>query len=188
MDEVNNTEATDVSMAIRVDDLRLLECVFHAEAPIADRIPETRLLITNPDVNFTFDVKTRRTVCRSMVCVQFGLFAPDEESGSAEDGKLELVHYGITCGMVATVPVLGAAAPGARHMAGAAQDSTARRDKKMEHSLRLESIKAAYAYASSKLLEMTSMSPLGPINLPLIDADELLLDIERREAVKVPEV
>ena len=73
-------------------------------------------------------------------------------------------------------------------MAGAAQDSTARRDKKMEHSLRLESIKAAYAYASSKLLEMTSMSPLGPINLPLIDADELLLDIEKREAVKVPEV
>lgn len=178
-------DKNDISMAIRLDDLSILECVFHTEAPLDQFEPQVRLLITNPDASFTFDTKARRTVLRSMVSVQYGLFAPMPTEDVPEDAKpVELVHFDLIAGTVTSVPVMGEAVKAGRHMAGAAQDAEANRDQKMEHMLRLESIKAAYAYASGKLHELSSMSPVGPIMLPLIDADELLASIERDEAVK----
>ena len=48
--------------------------------------------------------------------------------------------------------------------------------------MRLEAIKAGYAFATSKLAEMSAMSPMGTVMLPLIDADEILIDIEKNDA------
>ena len=67
-------------------------------------------------------------------------------------------------------------------MAGSEESAAAQRDKKMEHAMRLEAIKAGYAFATSKLAEMSAMSPMGTVMLPLIDADEILIDIEKNDA------
>lgn len=178
-------EENDIAMAIRLDDLAILESVFHTEAPLGDSQPDSRLLITNPNATFSFDVKSRRTVLRSLVSIQYGLFVPSSPDASAGNGVegSELLHFALLAGAVVSVPVMGGAVKtGGRHMAGSSgQTDDSVRDKKMEHAMRVEAIKAAYGFASSQLSGLSSMSPLGRIMLPLIDADELLVSIERDE-------
>lgn len=171
---------TDISLAMRVDDLSLIECVFHA-APVAERTGESRLAITNPDKRFSLDVKNRQNVLRAMVGVQFGIADPSAPAGEQGE-RPEFLHFGALVGVVVTSPIMGDAAIAARHMAGSEESAAAQRDKKMEHAMRLEAIKAGYAFAASKLAEMSAMSPMGTVMLPLIDADEILIDIEKNDA------
>ena len=171
---------TDISLAMRVDDLSLIECVFHA-APVAERTGESRLAITNPDKRFSLDVKNRQNVLRAMVGIQFGIADPSAPAGEQGEHP-EFLHFGALVGVVVTSPIMGDAAIAARHMAGSEESAAAQRDKKMEHAMRLEAIKAGYAFATSKLAEMSAMSPMGTVMLPLIDAAEILIDIEKNDA------
>lgn len=173
----------DISMAIRVDDLSLLECTFHADTPLDASRKAVKMLITNPDNQFSFDAKGHRTILRALVNVQFGLVPEDATAQAApnEDTPL-LLHFGTVVGVVASAPILGTAAVAARHMAGAGKTAEAQRDKKTEHALRLEAIRAGYSFAQAKLAEMSALSPAGgTVMLPLIDADALLVDLERSE-------
>ena len=90
------------------------------------------------------------------------------------------MHFGLVAGVVVTAPIMGGEAIAPRHLAG---DKTpeAHRDEKMERGMRVEAIKAAYGLATSKLLELSAMSPIGSIMLPLIDTDEIFDDIVRHE-------
>ena len=174
-----NENDSDISLAMRVDDISLIECVFHA-APVSGRSGESRLAITNPEKHFSLDVKNRQNVLRAMVAVQFGIADPSAPAG--EKGEIpEFLHFGMLVGVVATSPLMGEAAIAARHMAGSEDSAAAQRDKKMEHAMRLEAIKTAYAFATSKLAEMSAMSPMGVMVLPLIDADQILIDIEKAD-------
>lgn len=174
-------DQTDITLAIRIDDVALLECAFHASAPTEQGSPQSRLLVVNPQHDFSFDPKARRTTLHSLVSVQFGLADPSVQP-DADGGVAEFLHFGLTAGVVASTPVLGAAPAAPRHMAGAApEDGAAVRDEKMQHSMRVEAIKAAYALATAKAAEMTSMSPLGRIMLPAIDADALLDELMKNE-------
>lgn len=174
-----NENDSDISLAMRVDDLSLLECVFHA-APADGLSGESRLSITSPEKHFSLDVKNRQNVLRVMVAIEFGVADTSEPAG--EKGEVaEFLHFGALVGVVVTSPLMGEAAIAARHMAGSEDTATAQRDKKMEHAMRLEAIKTAYAFATSKLAEMSAMSPMGTVMLPLIDADQILIDIEKAD-------
>lgn len=178
------SNSTDISLAMSVEDLTLLECVFHAEAPIEGKELQRKLLVQNPDKRFSLDVKRRKNVLRAMIVVQFGLF--DESAKVVADGDerpLEVVHFGLTAGAVVSAPLMGDAAIAPRHLAGSKAPET-HRDEKMERAMRVEAIKAVYGIAMSKMIEMSAMSPLGSIVLPLLDADELLDDISKGEGEK----
>lgn len=175
-------EQPDISLAINLEDLTLLDCRFHAEAPIEGRTLDRRLLVTNPGKRFTLDVKNRKNVLRANVDIQFGLFDREEKVNVPDLGlqPLEVVHFGATVGVVVTAPIMGEEAIAPRHLAGDKTPET-HRDEKMERIMRVEAIKAAYGVATSKLFELSSMSPLGVLVLPLIDGDEILDDIVRNE-------
>ncbi|WP_346675645.1 hypothetical protein [Enorma phocaeensis] len=176
------SDQTDISLAFELEDITLLECVYHAEAPIQGRELDRRLLVQNPGKRFSLDVKRRKNVLRANVSVQFGLFDRKEKVNIPDAGlqPLEVVHFGLVAGVVVTAPIMGGEAIAPRHLAG---DKTpeAHRDEKMERGMRVEAIKAAYGLATSKLLELSAMSPIGSIMLPLIDTDEIFDDIVRNE-------
>lgn len=177
---------TDISMAIRVDDLSLLECTFHADTPLDGSRKAVKMLITNPDNQFDVDARGNRTILHALVNVQFGL-VPEGTEARATPGKDTplLLHFGTVVGVVVSAPALGGAAAATRNAAGAARTAgavEAQRDEEMEHALRLEAIRAGYSFAQAKLAEMSALSPAGgTVMLPLIDADALLVDLERSE-------
>lgn len=172
---------TDISLAVQVDNLTLFESVFHTEKPAGENA-QTRMAISNPDNRFDLDLKARRTVLRATVGVQFGIYDEDSDAAArqGEDVPTPLL-FNVLVGVVVSTPFMGEAAPQARHLAGAEATDTAQRDKHMEQAMRVEAIKAGYAFAQTKLAEASALSPLGTIMLPLIDADEILVDIERQE-------
>lgn len=173
--------ASDISLAMRVDDLTLLECVFSAEPIPREPVPQGRLVVASPDHRLSLDVRARRNVLRARVQVDYALAVPGGGEGADGGGVREVLRFGVVVGVVVTTPVLGDAAVSARHMAGAERDAAVERDRAMERSLRLEAIKAGHAFAQAKLAEMSALSPAGPVMLPLVDADQILLDIERGE-------
>ena len=175
-------EGTDISLAMDLEDITLLECSLQAPAPIEGRSLDRRFLILNPGKKFSLDVKRRKNVLRAMVEIHFGLFDQKEKVNVPDVGMqpLELVHFNLAAGVVITSPLMGEEAIAPRHLAGSKAPEE-HRDEKMERVMRIEAIKAAYSLASSKLLELSSMSPIGPTLLPLIDSDEILDDITRRE-------
>lgn len=174
------TDRTDVSLAIGLEDITLLECVFHAEAPIEGRDLERRLLIRNPSKQLTFDVKRRRNVLRANVSIQFGLFDRKEKVNVPDLGlqPFEVVHFSLIAGIVVSSPLMGDAVIAPQHLAGD-EAPEARRDSNMERAMRLEAIRAAYGLATTKLFELSSMSPIDRITLPLIDTEEIYDDISK---------
>lgn len=176
------SDQTDISLVFELEDITLLECVYHTEAPIQGRELDRRLLVQNPGKRFNLDVKRRKNVLRANVSVQFGLFDRKEKVNIPDAGlqPLEVVHFGLVAGVVVTAPIMGGEAIAPKHLAGDKAPET-HRDEKMERGMRVEAIKAAYGLATSKLLELSAMSPVGSIMLPLIDTDEIFDDIVRSE-------
>lgn len=175
--------STDVSLAISLEDLTLLDCTYHAEAPIEGRNLERRLLVRSPQKRFSLDVKRRKNVLHTMVDIQFGLFDLHEKVHVPELGSqpLEAVHFGLVAGAVITAPLMGENSIAPRHLAGSSTPED-HRDANMERAMRIEAIKAVYGLATGKILEMSSMSPAGALVLPLIDYDEILDDISKHES------
>lgn len=180
--------SADVSLAIGLEDITLLECVFHAEAPITGRDLERRLLVRNPSRQFTLDVKRRCNVLRANVSIQFGLFDRKEKVNVPDLGlqPFEVVHFGLIAGVVVSSPLMGEATIAPQHLAGF-KGPEAHRDASMERAMRLEAIKAAYGMATAKLLELSSMSPIDRVTLPLIDTEEIYDDMSIQEDGKAVE-
>lgn len=172
----------DISLAISMSDIRLLECVFQANAPLEGKTVHQEMLITNPQHRLTLDPGRRVNVLQSTVAIRFSLIEGKGKAANSGSGvsENELVRFGVTVGVVVDAPVFTGDAIAARHLAtGASAEEL--REKNMERAMRVEAIKAAYALAMSKLAEFSSMSPLGLLALPLIDADEILDDMVKRE-------
>lgn len=165
---------TDIALAIRIDDISLLEAVFQAQKPPSGDA-KVAMFIDSPENTFTVDERDHRLVLRSVVAVRYEL-GPDAGTEKSSPDSL----FGMTLGVVTSSPVMGDAVVSARHMAGS-DDAVARRDNKMAHALRLEAIKAGHSFASAKLAELSALSPSPKVLLPAIDADELLRDLEKQE-------
>lgn len=183
MPDNRDIDIADISLAIDLTDLRLLDCVFQANAPLAGKTLHQELLVTNPIYRFSFDSKHRTNVLQSTVSVRFALVEGGTGDNLGQENDNEVFRFGVTAGVVLTAPLMEGEAIAGRHLSGA-DNPAASRDKKMERSMRVEAIKAVYSLALSKMVELSSMSPLGPITLPLIDADEILDDITKREMDK----
>ncbi|WP_322155575.1 hypothetical protein [Paratractidigestivibacter sp.] len=167
---------TDITLAIRVDDITLLEQAFKAVKPMS-QASGIAMSIDNPESVFDFDAENKRTVLRAVVTIRLEA----GENAGKPDSDPALV-FGTTLGVVTSVAAMESTAGAARPMAGG-DDPEARRDDKMSRSLLLEAIKAAHGFASAKLAELSSLSPTPKILLPAIDADTLLIDLERRQSV-----
>ena len=165
---------TDIGLAIRVDDITLLKFFFEAQKPVASDA-KVAMLITNPESSFSVDEDFHRLVLRAVVVVRYEL---GKDAGSKSSNPDSL--FGMTLGIVVSAPAMGETAVSARHMAGN-DDAVVRLDSKMAHALRLEAIKAGHSFASAKLAEMSALSPSPKVLLPVIDTDELLLDLEKQE-------
>ena len=167
----------DISLAMNLEDLTLLDCYFHAAAPIEGRELERQLFVGNPEKRFSLDVRQRKNLLQATINIQFGLVDhSDERSG----GDFEAMHFGLVAGVVISAPIMGEVAITPRHLSGAGEPWQYR-DKTMERNMRVEAIKSVYGLATGKLVELSSMSPLGSITLPLIDSDALFEDIAKRE-------
>lgn len=165
---------SDISLAIRIDDVSLLELAFQANEAVAGD-STVSMSIENPQCDFDIDRESKRQLLRSVVTVRFELV----NNGRPAD-QAPAVVFGTTIGVIASVPVMGDAVVVARHMAGK-DDARSRRDNKMAHALRLEAIKEAHGFASAKLVGLSSESATPKLILPSIDADALLRDIEKQE-------
>lgn len=174
-------EGADISLAMHLEDVTILECIFHAEASTEGRNLEQRFFVDSPERRFTLDVKRRKNVLRAMVGIQFALLDKEEMIEIPDMGErpLEIMHFGLVAGIVISSPLLGDSAIAPMHLAGekTAED---RRDEKMERAMLVEAIKTACGLATTKLAEMSAMSPTGSIMLPLIDSEEMLDDLVRR--------
>lgn len=165
---------SDISLAIHIEDISLLELLFQSNSPVSDDA-KIAMSLENPQSDFDVDRKLGKQLLRSLVCVRF-------ELGSADGGQEEppAVVFAATLGLIASVPLMGDEVITARHMAGQ-DDARSRRNNKMAHALRLEAIKAAHGFASAKLVELSCVSGAPKLILPSIDADALLRDIEKQE-------
>lgn len=165
---------SDISLAIRIDDITLLELVFQANEAVTDD-STVSMSIENTQSDFDIDDESKRQLLRSVITVRFELV----NNGRPSDSSPAVV-FGATIGVFASVPVMGDAVVAARHMAGS-DDARSRRDNKMGHALRLEAIKAAHGFAGAKLMGLSCESAMPKLIFPSIDADALLRDIERQE-------
>lgn len=143
----------DIALAIRVDDVSLLELNFAARGPLP-ALGRSAMLMDNPEHELIVDEEADRLALKAVVTVQFTL--ADEKAAMDNSGE-ETLLFAAALGVVTSV---------------AGQSS-----ENIERALRAEAIKAAHAFASTKLAEMTALSPMGKVLLPAIDADELLRDL-----------
>lgn len=173
-------EEKSFDLAISLDSLSLIDTYFHINKPtvenlqsnVAASIPQHQLEVTRED---------SRMHLHALVSVQFMLFngmVPSEIR--QEDLDNAVLSFGTAVEVSVGSPILGDAIPAGKHAAITEDDLTTERDKRMERNMMLEALKAAYSFASTRLLEMSALSPLGSIPMPLVDADELLRDIESR--------
>ena len=61
-------------------------------------------------------------------------------------------------------------------------DLDAHRNKRMERSLMREALESAYAFASTRLIETSSLSPMGTVTMSLPDYEALIDQIEKKNA------
>lgn len=179
----DTTEETDISLAVNVDNIVMLESIFHTEKLPSDGA-QMNLGILNPENRFDVDIKAHRTVLRATVSIQYAIADKEDLAALEQDGNVmpSPLFFNMLLGVTVSTPFMGEAPAQARHMAGAEVSDEEARDKHMERVMRVEAIKAAHAFALARLAEASALSPLGTIVLPLIDADEILVDIMRNEA------
>lgn len=183
MSDTTTETETDISLAVDVDNIVMLESIFHTEKLPSDGA-QMNLGIINPENRFDVDIKAHRTVLRATVGIQYAIADEDDVAAVRQDSNVmpKPLFFNMLLGITVSTPFMGEAPAQARHMAGAEASDEATRDKHMERVMRVEAIKAAHAFALARLAEASAMSPLGTVVLPLIDADEILVDIQRNEA------
>ena len=179
--------SNDISLAIELQDTRLIECSFKVNRPFSGGSFDKKLVVASPDKNFSLDVPNRKNIFSTIVRIQFGLFknltAKERIRLDAEatgENLDELLHFGMSIGVVVSSPIMPDVDVTPRHLAGVG-DGTRTQDNKMRRAMHVEAIKAAYSLATARLLDLSSVSMFGQVHLPLIDADVIYDDMERRE-------
>ena len=165
-------------LAIALDDIYMLDEFLHMNTPSAERM-ETSLSITCPEKKMEVDRESRKLSLHAVIGVRFMMFnglTPDAPSPN-DEGRAVL-NYG--CALQSTVSsgAMSDNIPLGKHATWSGDEAEALRDGRMERSMLLEAIRACYAVASSRMLQSTGITPLGPVHMPLVDYDALLEQIE----------
>ena len=169
-------EDKSFDMAISLTDLKLVDTYFHTNQPTESQL-QSHISVSLPSAQFNTDKENGFLGLDALVSVQFILFNGDVPAAiSQDDLNSAVISYGIALGVTVTAPLMGDAIAVGKHAARGESDLEAERDKRMERNMKLEAVRA-----SSRLLELSSLSPFGGLHMPLVDADELLRDIEQRD-------
>ncbi len=165
-------------LAIALDHIHMLDEFIHLNAPSAEQM-ETSLSITCPEKKMEVDRESRKLRLHAVIGVRFMMFnGPAPAAPSPDDERDAVLSYG--CALQATVSsdVMSDSIPLGKHATWSGDEAEAMRDGRMERSMLLEAIRACYAVASSRMLQSTGITPLGPVHMPLVDYDALLEQIE----------
>ena len=174
-------EDKSFDMAISLSELKLVDTYFHTNQPTESQL-QSHISVSLPNALFNVDKENGLLSLDALVSVQFILFNGDVPASlSQDDLNNAVISYGIALGVTVAAPLMGDAIAFGKHAARGETDLETERDKRMERSMKLEAVRSAYGMASSRLLELSSLSPFGGIHMPLVDADELLRDIEQRD-------
>lgn len=169
-----------VDLAIDLEELKIVDMYFHSNKPLSDNL-RCRVGVGNPEGQFEINEELSRTRFRALVSAQCILDDSRSEGAiTQEDIETAPMSFGVVVAVTVGAPAMEQAIPTGKHAARTEDDLETERNRRMQHNMRLEAIKAGYSFASSKLLEISSLSPFGPVPMPLMDAEALLNDIENR--------
>lgn len=171
-------EDQGIDLAISLDQIHLVDEFFHINAPTASGM-QTTLSVTCPKRKFEVDREAGRLRLHAVVGVHFLMFnGPVPEHPTQEQIDGAVISFGCAAEPTVSSGVLSSSIPTGKHSTWVG-DPESERDRNMERNMLLEAVRAAYALASSRMLQATSISPLGPVNMPFVDYDALLDQIER---------
>lgn len=171
-------EDQSFDLAISLDQVALVDEFFHINAPTADGL-QTTLSVTNPERKMEIDREASRLRLHAVVGVHFLMFnGPVPEQPTQDQIDRAVISFGCATEITVSSGVMSSSIPVGRHSTWNGGDVESERDKHMEHNMLLEAVRAAYGLASSRMLQATSLSMLGPVPMPFVDYDALLDQIE----------
>lgn len=155
---------TDITLAIRIEDMCVLEETFQTRPPKPGPQISSGLGVTVPQVEYHKEKEAGADLVRSTVSIRYSLMDSETDAG-------ECLRFGLTAEVTDSVPSLNSGAHSVSQ-------------KNIEHALLREAVSTAYGLATSRLLDVSALSPFGKVYMPTIDGDALLRDIQARGDLK----
>lgn len=158
-----------------LNSLRMLDLCFHTNAPKAEKLQgDTSIELLRHQFGSAPNVAG--TTLHSLISVSFLLSdgAVQRPITPSNSGKIAL-SFDIVVDVLVCLPESDAPSLNGRHAALGSDPQT----MAMKSALVRSSFESAYSFASSRLIEASSMSPLGLVTMPQPDYQSLLdkLDI-----------
>lgn len=175
-------DTNSIELTIVLERISLMDTFFHVNRPTSNRL-QGNLAIDMPHWDYDDGSKSGRPRLNALINVSFTLSdGPAPEQITPEtSGKIALT-FGCLLDVAVGSPALGEAIPAGKHVVIEGGDLDAHRSKRMERSLMREALESAYAFASTRLIETSSLSPMGTVTMSLPDYEVLIDQIEEKSA------
>lgn len=175
-------DTNSIELAIALERISLIDTYFHVSRPISNKL-RGNLVVDMPRWDYDDGSKSGHPCLNALINVSFTLSdGPAPEQITPETaGKIALT-FGCLLDIAVGSPALGEAIPAGKHVVIEGGDLDAHRNKRMERSLMREALESAYAFASTRLIETSSLSPMGTVTMSLPDYEALIDQIEKKNA------
>ena len=175
-------DTNSIELAIALERISLIDTYFHVSRPISNKL-RGNLVIDMPRWDYDEGSKSGHPCLNALINVSFTLSdGPAPEQITPEtSGKIAL-SFGCLLDVAVGSPALGEAIPAGKHVVIEGGNLDAHRNKRMERSLMREALESAYAFASTRLIETSSLSPMGTVTMSLPDYEALIDQIEQKNA------
>lgn len=175
------SEEKSFDLAISLDSIKLVDTFFHLNPTSRDKL-RSQLSLSVPLKKIQRDDKSQRLSLHSAVSIRYMLVEENPTNADLSDGQIPpSLSFGVALNVTVGTSFLSNTIFLGKHSSWSSTDFKAERDKRMAQSLLLEALKAGYSFASTRLIEVSSLSPMGSLTLPLPDYDEILKDIEKND-------
>lgn len=175
-------EKNSIDLAIALESLRLVDSYFHVSPPRSNRL-QPSLKIDMPRWFYDDGSESRHPQLSTVVKVSFMLTdGPAPEQITPENSDKVAMTFGCAVDLRIGSPAMKDAIPAGKHVVIEDGNLETHRNKRMERCLIREALESAYAFASTRLIEASSLSPMGTITMPLPDYDELLDLVVNKQA------
>lgn len=175
-------DTNSIELAIALERISLIDTYFHVNRPTTNKL-QGNLVIDMPRWDYDDSSKSGHPRLNALINVGFTLSdgpAPQQIT-PATSGKIALT-FGCLLDIAVGSPALGEAIPAGKHVVIEGGNLDAHRNKRMERSLMREALESAYAFASTRLIETSSLSPMGMVTMSLPDYEALIDQIEKKNA------
>lgn len=175
-------DTNSIELAIALERISLIDTYFHVNRPITNKL-QGNLVIDMLRWDYDDSSKSGHPRLNALINVGFTLSdGPAPEQITPEtSGKIALT-FGCLFDVAVGSPALGEAIPDGKHVVIEGENLDAHRNKRMERSLMREALESAYAFASTRLIETSSLSPMGTVTMSLPDYEALIDQIEEKNA------